>query len=109
MYQEFKEQYFNMRSEILVSVRAPRLVMSRVTEGELPDCIDWLKLVKESPQYRDAMQRYREVDDDKYLRYKFKGMMDYPEIKLRKKAFRELNALWTTTIPAILRRANAKA
>ena len=109
MYKEFKKEYFSMRAEILVAVRAPRLVMARLKEEHIEDCILWLRKIKESSQYTVAKQRYKEVDDDRYKRYKLAGMMDFPEIAYRKKAFKELQRLWIDTMPMIVRRANGKA
>ena len=109
MYEEFKELYHEMRSELLISVRASRLVMARVKDSdEITDCILWLRMVRSSPEYIVAKQRLKEVSDDMLTRYKAQGMMDFPEIAYRKKAFKDLRNMWDNSMPSILRRTNGK-
>jgi hypothetical protein len=109
MFEELKKEYTEMRIEILGSARAPRIVFSRVKNSDKSEeCLLWLRRIKESSEYVVAKQRFKEVDDERYARYRASGMMDFPEIAYRKRAFKDLRALWIHSMPAILRRTNGK-
>jgi len=105
MYEEFRELYMEMKSELLDIVRCKPLVLSRLKDADDQEKpLRWLRLIRASDLYKTAKQRYKEVDADRYTYYKMRDLLHLPEIGFRRRSFKELKQLWETTMPEVVRR-----
>lgn len=96
-----------MKVEILTEVKAKPLVLTRVKhadEVEKAKCLAWLRIIRARREYFEAKQRNKELPVELLATYKVQDMMDFPEVKYRKEAFKVLRKMWEDTMPEILRR-----